>query len=304
MAKVNVADFKAKMDKLGSEFAGTGRRAIWLNHKDGPLPPELQRDARARGVTVYDGVFTGRRDARAGQVHIDDVLRAEHKRCLEFQRVRLASPISGGARSGLGLWLMYSTSADVREGISTVLAEDTRTRASVAHLGRSGTLFLSGAGSTVAGASRIAADFSPAARAARLMTISKWGGRAGVVLCLASEACMVWQYSSGGMSQREFYTAQAGLVGGVVAGAGGAWGGGVAGAAIGASVGSIIPGVGTAAGAAVGSVVGAVAGGFGGGYLGSSFATAGAAKWYGTLDAERQARADAFLYNLYGVAPP
>ena len=152
------------------------------------------------------------------------------------------------------------------------------------------------------GAINIASRFSQVvASSSRWMTVCKWAGRAGFVAVIGADAFVIWQYRSGLITARQFWTVQSGLAGGVVGGFAGGWAGVEAGASTGGAIGARFGLGGAAVGAAIGGFVGGVMGAFGGGYLGSTCAVGGANYYYRLKDEEHDRRYQDFLYSHYGV---
>lgn len=152
------------------------------------------------------------------------------------------------------------------------------------------------------GTIKIAARFSQVvAGSSRWMGISKWAGRAGIVVVIGADAFVLWQYRSGLITSRQFWTVQSGLAGGLAAGFVGGWAGAKAGALTGGAIGGFFGPEGIPIGAAIGGVVGGTIGAFGGGYLGSTWASSGSNFYYRWKDEEHDRRYQDFLCTHYGV---
>src|SRR5206468_3060722 len=80
-------------------------------------------------------------------------------------------------------------------------------QAALLRLGEHGSLLVAGAAETVAGSARIGARFaSTLTGQTRLLALTKWAGRLGAAAGVASFGFVVWQYHSGVMTERQFYT--------------------------------------------------------------------------------------------------
>jgi hypothetical protein len=168
---------------------------------------------------------------------------------------------------------MLDTAAPAYDDLVASLDPASRSRASILRLGKSGSLFLSGASLTIAGSSQLATRLiANKSVRDRLTTLSEWSWKGGFVLALTAEGFVLWEYSEGQIDGRQAGTFTASLIGGF----GGDWAGAVAGAssgaAIGAGFGVWFDGIGAAPGAAIGGAIGGVTGAFAGGWGGSAFA--------------------------------
>jgi hypothetical protein len=142
-------------------------------------------------------------------------------------------------------------------------------------------------------------QFPTLANGSRLVSITRWGGRAGVAGTVLAEAFLVDQYLSGDLTERQFWHGQARLGGGL---AGGAFGGLVGlktGAVTGAGIGSLFGPGGTVVGAGIGGTIGAIGGGFGGGYVGSNLAGRNVENVHRLQDSEQDEKYAQFLLRHY-----
>jgi len=174
--------------------------------------------------------------------------------------------VGGMANIGFGVWMMYETAPATWNDLLVVLDSQTRSSGSVLRLGEHGSFFLSGSAMAISGTTLMTVAFTSSANtASSLMAVSRWAGRFGVVMIVAGEGFMVWQYFDGNITGRQLATSTASLAGGVVGGGVGAVVGGWVGGGIGLLGGPFaeftVP---------AGIFVGGAAGGFVGGYGGSA----------------------------------
>jgi hypothetical protein len=203
---------------------------------------------------------------------------------------------------GLGMLIVVQNAPAVCQDIRELLDPAARTKAVWLRLGEHGTAASGGTLLASAGAIKLAARFSETVAAStRLMALSKWAGRAGIVVVILADTFVVWQYHSGALGERQFWTIQYGLAGGLTGGVVGAWAGVKVGAATGAAIGAFFGPEGPVVGAAIGGVVGGVAGGFGGGYVGSSLAVHSVNRYYEFGDQQQERRYIRFVAEHYGA---
>lgn len=120
-------------------------------------------------------------------------------------------------------------------------------------------------------------------------TTGEWLGRAGIVALIVTEGYLVHGIATGRMTNREFVTAQSGVLGG----AGGAWAGAEGGAALGALVPPPFD--------VVTVPSGAIIGGFAGGISGATLGEMSASGLYGRLDTKQKQEVEVFVCQYYGV---
>ena len=165
----------------------------------------------------------------------------------------------GGMNAGIGI-LLLAQSTKALYGIG----KNGFTWANVPETGQQAALFAAGTSMAVSGGAAMGTLLTTeSSQLHALNSISKWGGRAGLVFVIASEGFVLWQYAEGHITGYEAARSTASLAGGLV----GAWAGAEAGAEAGAAIGTFVePGGGTAVGGAIGGVAGALAGGLAGCY--------------------------------------
>ena len=166
-------------------------------------------------------------------------------------------------------------------------------------VGEHGSTLLAGAGSSVAGAAQLVRQIPVLANSARLVRLTKWGGRLGMAGSVLAEVFLVNQYISGNLTERQFWHGQASLGGGLAGGGAGGLVGFKAGVGIGGAIGSFFGPGGTIIGVGIGGTIGLIGGGFGGGYAGAHFAGLGVEGRYRLKDAEQQEKYSQFLLCHY-----
>jgi len=294
--RTNLSKYKIQIDKMAAELSRTGELQAWVNRQS--VAAEIKTYARERGISVFEKVISGERHLGKGEMRFDSVLESLDQQAQLHAKARA---ISGGAQIGFGIVLLVQTAPAAYAELAE-LRESRMARGNVLRLGEHGILAMSGGMFAVSGAIDLAEGFSKSiAQSSKLATMSKWGGRAGIVGAVAAEGFVYWQWRSGLISERQFVTSTSATAGAMAGAWAGAKAGALAGAYIGGTVGSVVPGLGTAAGVTVGTTIGAFTGGVAGGFAGHWVVAKGAATLYEFKDKERELRYEEFLYAYYGA---
>jgi len=199
--------------------------------------------------------------------------------------------LRGAVQIGAGGFMLATALPEVRRDLLDSMDPDENAQAALLRLREHGSLLVAGAAETVAGGARIGSQFtSTLAGQTRLLALTKWSGRLGAAAGVAGFGFVVWQYHSGVITERQFYTHTTTFGAGIAGGTAGAWGGAIAGASIGTM---IWPGAGTT----VGGIAGGIIGGLSGGYAAGSVANYGMGAYFQFKDHKQEKLFVEFLYD-------
>ena len=289
--RANLEKIKNQILKMAQDARQTGEMQVWANRQN--VLPEVRAFAERQGIRVEERLRTGNTNLRPSDRSLQDFANDLDK---ELRLQAKFTAISGSVKAGMGIYLAIQAIRQLKTDFSSFKG----TQGDWLLIGEHGSTLLAGGGSGSAGAAQLARQIPPLANNARLVSLTKWGGRVGVAGMVLAEGFLVSQYINGNLTERQFWHGQASLGGGIVGGVACAWGGAEIGALVGAGIGSFVfPGPGTAVGAGIGAIFGSIAGGVGGGYAGSHFAGRGVESIYRLHDAEQQDRYAQFLLRHY-----
>jgi hypothetical protein len=289
--RANLGKIKSQILKMAQDAQLTGEMQVWANRHN--VLPEVRTFAERQGIRVEERLRTGNTNLRPGDRRFQDFANGLDKELRVHARL---TAIAGGVKAGMGAYLAYQAIRQLEMDITNFSGK----QGDWLRVGDHGSTLLAGGGFGTAGAAQLARQIPALANSARLVSLTKWGGRLGVAGTVLAEGFLVGQYLSGDLTERQFWHGQASLGGGLAGGLAGAWAGGKTGAAIGAGIGSFFgPGPGTAIGAGIGGTIGAIGGGVGAGYAVAHFAGRGIEGLYRLQDAEQQETYAQFLLRHY-----
>ena len=168
--RADLERIKMQIDKMAAESKRTGELQAWVNRQE--TIPAIKEYARQKGVPTYE---------RTKQTEFTKVLDDLDRRSVVEARVRLA----GGALStGAGIALLYTSTRTLLE----IVRSDANDPASSLKIGEQSALLAGGAGFTASGIAQVGSRFATADSAlARLGSIAKWGGPAGIAGVIIGE---------------------------------------------------------------------------------------------------------------------
>ena len=240
---------RAAMSELLAD-AANGRletRLVRTEHEVGaPKRPVLERRVQSSSGST-----------RLSRDSIDSLAKT-HGESAEVQsliRVRgsINAVVGGGMNGGFGILLLAESTNELyhigRKGF---------TRANMPETGQQAALFAAGTSMVVSGGASISTVLTTESNQLQtLNSISRWGGRAGLVFVVASEGFVLWQYAEGHITREDAIRSTGRLAGTLV----GAWAGANVGGAVGGLGGPFLP-VTVPVGAAVGAIGGGLAGAY------------------------------------------
>lgn len=289
--RANLGRIHSQILKMAQDARVTCERQVWANRQN--VLPEVRAFAEGHGVSVEERLRTGNTNVRPGDRSFQDFANGLDE---ELRVQARFTAVAGSVKAGMGAYLAYQA---IRQ-LEMDIANFSDTHGDWLRVGEHGSTLVAGGGFGTAGVVQLARQIPALANSARLVSLTKWGGRLGVAGTVLAEGFLVGQYFSGNLTERQFWHGQASLGGGLAGGAACSFVGLKAGALAGGAIGSFFcPGPGTAIGAAIGGTTGAIVGGIGGGYTGAHFAGRGVENLYQFQDAEQQERYAQFLLHHY-----
>ena len=290
----NLGKLQTQILKMAEDARLTGEMQVWANRQN--ILPEVRSFAERNGVRVEERLRTGNTNLLPGDRKFQDFANGLDKE-LRYQ-ARL-NALAGSAKAGMGAYLAYQAIGQPQGDLSRFEGNP----GDWLQVGEHGSTLIAGGGFGISGMAQLARMAPSLANHARLISVTKWGGRLGIAGTILSEGFLVSQYLGGHLNERQFWLVQTSLGGGLAGGATGGLAGYWIGAGFGALVGSVVPGAGTAAGAAVGyswgSSIGGIVGSVFGGYTGSNWAGRGIESFYQMKDAKHQESYAEFLKSHY-----
>ena len=246
--------------KMAQDARDTGEMQVWANRQS--VLPKVRVFAEQHGVRVEERLRTGSTNLLQRDRKFQDFANSLEKD-LQFQAKLSAS--AGGLKAGMGIYLAYQAVLQLENDISNFGG----TQGDWMRMGEHGSTLIAGGWFLLDGAAQVGRQLPEFANSARLVSLTKWGGRLGFAGAILAEGFLMYQHWSGNLTEQQFWKGQASLGGGLAGSAVGGWAGFWAGAGVGGAAGTIIPGFGNIAGAAVGGFLGAIGGGYWGGQGGS-----------------------------------
>jgi len=273
--RADLERIKGQIDKMAAEYKRTGELQAWANRQE--TIPAIKEYAQQKGVPVYE---------KTKQAEFTKVLDDLDRKSIVETRVKLA----GGALStGAGILLLYSST----RGLLDAANSDSNDLMQNLRVGEQGSLFLAGNGMTASGlaamtpylAEKIGVQLTEKTLA-KLLSVTKWGGGAGIVLVVVGEGFGIgidyYNWDQMTARQRSVSVVQHSV-----------------------SIGTLVVGfvIGFVAGIETGP--GAIALGLataGASYAASKVATGMVEDSYNRLDEAQQNQVRAFIYRHYGVS--
>ena len=290
--RANLPKIKTQILKMALDARITGEMQVWANSH--AIQPEVRVFAKQHGIRVEERLRAGGNTnvQQPGNRSFQDFVKDMDN---ELRIQARLSALAGSVKAGMGAYLAYQAIGQLESD----LANFGGTHGDWLRVGEHGSTLLAGAGSSVAGAAQLVRQIPVLANSARLVRLTKWGGRLGMAGSVLAEVFLVNQYISGNLTERQFWHGQASLGGGLAGGGAGGLVGFKAGVGIGGAIGSFFGPGGTIIGAGIGGTIGLIGGGFGGGYAGAHFAGLGVEGRYRLKDAEQQEKYSQFLLCHY-----
>jgi len=289
--RANLAKIQSQILKMAHDARLTGEIQIWGNRQN--ILPEIRTFAEQHGIPVAERLRTGTSNLRPEDLRFERFANELDQR-FRFQ-ARL-NAIAGSVRLGMGAFMAYQASRQLENDFSDFGGS----QRDWLRLGEHASILLGGGSFAVAGTAQLLTHQIPRlADNGRLISVTRWGGRAGVAGTVLTEGFLISQYISGDLTERQFLLGQASFGAGLAGGAAGGYVGLKAGALAGGAIGSIFGPAGTAIGAGIGGTIGAIGGGIGGGYAGAHFAERSVESLYQFQDSEQAERYAQFLLRHY-----
>jgi hypothetical protein len=288
--RANLEKIQSQILKMAQDARLTGEIQVWANRQN--VLPEVRAFAERHGVRVEERLRTGSTNLRPGDRSFQDFANSLDKK-LSVQAGLTA--VTGSVKAGMGIYMSYQAIRQLEKDV----ANFGDTPGDWLRIGEHGSTLLAGGGFGTAGAAQLARQIPALANSARLVSLTKWGGRLGVAGTVLAEVFLVGQYLSGDLTERQFWHGQASLGGGLAGATAGGFVGFKVGALTGGAIGSFFGPGGTAIGAGIGGTIGAIGGGVGGGYAGAHLAGRGVEGLYRLQDAKQQERYAQYLLRHY-----
>ncbi len=168
--RADLERIKGQIDKMAAEYKRTGELQAWANRQE--TIPAIKEYARQKGVPTYE---------KTKQAEFTKVLDDFDRRSIVEARVKLA----GGALStGAGIALLYTST----RGLLDVAQSDANDLTTNLRIGEQSSLLAAGGGFTASGLAQLGSKFAITESAfAKLGSITKWGGRVGIVGVILGE---------------------------------------------------------------------------------------------------------------------
>jgi hypothetical protein len=168
--RADLERIKGQIDKMAAEYKRTGELQAWANRQE--TIPAIKEYARQKGVPTYE---------KTKQTEFTKVLDDLDRRSVVEARVKLAG---GTLSTGAGIALLYTST----RGLLDAAQSDANDLTTNLRIAEQSSLLAAGGGFTASGlaqlGSRLAATESTLAK---LGSITKWGGRAGIVGVILGE---------------------------------------------------------------------------------------------------------------------
>lgn len=288
--RANLHKIQRQIRKMADDALRTGEMQVWANRRE--VIPEVRDFAERHGIWVEERLRTGKSNLRPGERRFQDFLRDLDK---ELRLRAKYTAIAGGAKVGIGAYLAYQAIRQLEADVSTFGG----TRGDWLRIAEHGSTLLVGGGFGIGGAAQLARQMPAFANSARLVSLTRWGGRLGWAGMVLAEGFLVGQHLSGELTSRQFWHGQGSLVGGLAGGAAGGFVGFKAGWLVGGAIGSIFGPGGAAIGASIGATLGAIGGGVAGGYIGTHLGGSAVEHIYRLKDEKQHERYVQFLLKHY-----
>lgn len=286
----NLAKIQNQILRMAQDARRTGEMQVWANREN--VLPEVRAFAERHGIRVEERLRTGRANWQAGDRSFQDFANGLDK---ELRVQARLTAMAGSVKAGMGAYLAYQAIRQLANDVAAFGSGE----GDWLRIGEHGSTLLAGGGLGTAGVAQVTRQIPALANSARVVSLTKWGGRLGIAGTVLAEGFLLGQYMSGDLTERQFWHGQASLGGGLVGGAAGGFVGLKAGALTGGAIGTFFGPGGTLIGAGIGGTIGALGGGIGGGYAGSHFAGRGVERLYQLQDAEQQESYAHFLLRHY-----
>ena len=162
--RADLERIKGQIDKMAAEYRRTGELQAWANRQE--TIPAIKEYARQKGVPTYE---------KTKQTEFTKVLDDLERRSVVETRVKFA----GGALStGAGIALLYTST----RGLMDATHADLNDLTANLRIGEQSSLLAAGGGFTASGLAQLGSRFATTqSTLAKLGSITKWGGRAGIV---------------------------------------------------------------------------------------------------------------------------
>ncbi len=267
--RADLERIKGQIDKMAAEYRRTGELQAWANRQE--AIPAIKEYAKQHGVPVYENTK---------QTEFSKVLDDLDRRSVVETRVKLA----GGALStGAGVLLLYTST----HGLLDAARSDANDLTTNLRIGEQSSLLVAGGGFTASGIAQIGSRFATTENAlAKLGSVAKWGGRAGIAGVILGEGLGIgidyYNWDEMTARQRSVSVAQHSVSIGSMAVAFGA---------------GCLIGIETGPGALAFGIAAA-----GASYAASKVVTGMVEDSYNRLDEAQKSQVRAFIYEHYGVS--
>lgn len=267
--RADLERIKGQIDKMAAEYKRTGELQVWANRQE--TIPAIKEYARQKGVPTYE---------KTKQTEFTKVLDDLERR----SRVEASVKLAGGALStGAGIVLLYTSTRGLLDAIRAG-ANDFTTNL---RIGEQSSLLAAGGGFTASGLAQLGSRFATTeSTLAKLGSITKWGGRVGIVGVILGEGIGIgvdyYNWDEMSARQKAMSKVQHGVsIGGMIAAFG---------------VGCLV-GIETGPGALAFGVAAA-----GATYAAARVATGMVEDSYNRLDDAQKEQVRAVIYQQYGVS--
>ena len=260
---------KGQIDKMAAEYRRTGELQAWANRQE--TIPAIKEYGRQKGVPIYE---------KTKQSEFPKILDDLEGRSVVETRVKVTS---GLLSAGAGAALLYSSTTGLLEASQADLTDVTARL----QLGEQASLFIAGSSFTTSGLAQIGSRFATTESSlARLGSMTKWGGRAGIAGIILAEGLGIGidYYNWDQLTARQQSTS---IVQHSVS---------IGSMALAFGAGCLI-GIETGPGAIVFGIASA-----GAAYAATQAATSMVAAAYDRLDAEQKQQVTAFVCQRFGIA--